>query len=188
MPERFETMLTGGHPNSLGRTVDVVQRVFADNARFAELFDCYRSDDEVVRLRVSSAMKRIERERHDLLVPYIDRLIGEIGELDQPSAQWTLAQLFARLEPDMFPDQRNAALRIMKRNLSEHGDWIVLNHTMQTLFEWSEEDDTLRAWLRPHLERLSKDRRKSVANRANRLLASRWGRVPGKMRVGSVSV
>lgn len=170
MSERFEDMLTGGHPNSLGRTVEVVDAVLADEARFAELFDCYRSNDEVVRLRVSSAMKRVEAERHDLLVPHIDRFIGEIGALDQASAQWTLAHLFDRLKQDLSKAQRDGALAIMRRNLAEHQDWIVLNQTMQVLFDWSKMDEALRGWLRPHLTRLAKDDRKSVAKRASKLL------------------
>ena len=83
MPESLEEMLTGGHSNSLGNTVEVVEIVLASPSRFDELFGCYRSSDEVVRLRMSNAMKRIEAERHDLLVPYVDRFISEIGELDQ---------------------------------------------------------------------------------------------------------
>ncbi len=166
MAERFEDMLTGGHPNSLGRTVEAVEMVLADPARFEELFSCYRSDDAVVRLRVSNAMKRIEAERHDLLVPYIDRLIGEVGALDQASAQWTLAQLFARLAGDMNKDQRAGALTIMKRNLASHDDWIVLNTTIETLSAWAAEDGDLSEWLRPHLQHLSTDSRKSVAKRA----------------------
>jgi hypothetical protein len=59
MNETFEAMLAGGHPNSLGRTVEVVDLVLADRDRLAELFQCYFSADEVVRLRVSSAMKRV---------------------------------------------------------------------------------------------------------------------------------
>ena len=43
-------MLTGGHPNSLGRTIEVVETVLADEARMEELFGCYGSVDEVVRL------------------------------------------------------------------------------------------------------------------------------------------
>ena len=34
----------------------------------------------------SNAMKRVEAEQHDLLVPYIDRFIEQIGALDQASA------------------------------------------------------------------------------------------------------
>lgn len=171
MPEHFEAMLTGGHPNSLGRTVEVVSCVLADESRFAELFACYHSEDEVVRLRVSNAMKRIEKARHDLLVPYLDRFIDEIGALDQPSAQWTLAQLFMVLERDMSADQRGRALAILKRNIAKHSDWIVLNFTMEALFNWSADDPALRDWLIPHLERCAGDTRKSVAKRANKYLA-----------------
>ncbi len=164
-------MLTGGHPNSLGRTVDVVDAVLAAPERFEELFGCYRSADEVVRLRTSSAMKRVEAERHDMLVPYIDRFIGEIGELDQASAQWTLAQLFQRLAGDFTGLQRKGALKILQRNIAEHGDWIVLNTTMETLGDWAGADAALKKWLRPHLKRLAGDARKSVAGRARKLLA-----------------
>ena len=176
MSEPFETMLTGGHPNSLGRTVEVVDTVLADPSRMEELFLCYQSADEVVRLRVSNALKRIEAERHDLVLPYIDRLITQIGALDQPSAQWTLAQLFDRFAGDMTKEQRAGALAIMQRNLAEHDDWIVLNTTIETLATWSQTDPSLEAWLRPHLERLSKDPRKSVSKRASKHLRASSGR------------
>lgn len=170
MAEPFEEMLTGGHPNSLGRTIEVVEAVLAEPGRFDELFECYSSTNEVVRLRVSSAMKRVEAARHDLLLPYIDRFIKEIGALDQASAQWTLAQLFERLAGDLSDTQRAAALEIMKRNLAHHQDWIVLNHTTETLAKWAEEDPALKAWLLPQLKRLCSDPRKSVAKRAEKKL------------------
>ncbi|MEL6374275.1 MAG: hypothetical protein AAFR04_09930 [Pseudomonadota bacterium] len=172
MPEAFEEMLTGGHPNSLGRTLEVVELVLADPNRFRELFDCYASKDEVVRLRTSNAMKRVESKRHDLLVPYIDRFIIEIGELDQASAQWTLAQLFDRLSSDMDKRQKASALEIMKRNLAKHDDWIVLKSSIDTLSRWAVDDQGLRKWLEPHLQRLSDDRRKIVASRATKALKS----------------
>ncbi|MEM8772373.1 MAG: hypothetical protein AAGD92_12045 [Pseudomonadota bacterium] len=168
--EPFEDMLTGGHPNSLGRTIEVVETVLAKPDRFEELFRCYRSDDAVVRLRVSNAMKRVEAERHDLLVPYIDRFIDEIGNLDQPSAQWTLAQLFDRLAGDMTKAQRTGALKIMKRNLDNHDDWIVLNATIETLASWAVDDGPLKKWIKPRLQRLAADKRKSVASRSKKKL------------------
>lgn len=169
----FEDQLTGGHPNSLGNTIAVVETVLAQPERFAELYACYRSDDEVVRLRVSNAMRRVEAENHALLVPYIDRFIKEIGALDQPSAQWTLAKLFEALWRDMSDNQKQGALLIMKRNLAEHDDWIVLNNSMQVLFDLAgkHKDQDLVDWLAPHLERLKDDPRKSVASRAKKLLA-----------------
>lgn len=175
MAETFEQMLTGGHPNSLGRTVEVVDLVLADPERVNELFACYRSHDEVVRLRTSSAMKRIEAVRRDLVLPLVDRLIDEIGNLDQASAQWTLATLFGRMKNDLSEEQQAGALAIMKRNLAGHSDWIVLNTTMETLAIWSSDNPALKRWLKPHLERLAGETRKSVAGRARKMLAKHYG-------------
>ena len=166
----FEQLLTGGHPNSLGNTEQVVEAVLDDPSRFDELFNCYFSDDEIVRLRTSSAMKRIYHGDKKLLLPYIDRFLEEISAIDQASAQWTLAQLFSWLKPDMDEKQKAQAEKILRRNLSDHHDWIVLNNTMETLADWSSNDDGLRKWLLPHLIRLSEDSRKSVANRATKWL------------------
>ena len=175
MPEFFETMLSGGHPNSLGRTIEVVDCVLADPSRLDELFACYRSSDEVVRLRVSNAMKRVAAEDLHLLVPFIDSLIVEIGELDQASAQWTLAQLFLRLEYHLSPEQRAGALAVMKRNLASHDDWIVLNQTLETLSRWAIADPALKDWLKPYVERLAAEPRKSIAKRAARVRQSLYG-------------
>ena len=175
MREPFEQMLTGGHHNSLGRTIEVVDLVLADPDLFPELFATYQSQDEVVRLRTSNAMRRVEAVRHDLLVPYIDRFIEEIGALDQASAQWTLAVLFNLLRGDMDATQQAGALAVMKRNLVEHNDWIVLNNIMETLTDWAADVPDLADWLAPHLERLKKDPRKSVAARARKFAARLQG-------------
>lgn len=168
--ESFETMLTGGHHNSLGRTVEVFETVLADPARLIDVYSCYFSEDEVVRLRTSSVMKRVSQAHPAWLVPYIDRFLTEISAIDQASTQWTLAILFEALAKDMSTAQRKQATAHLKHNLATHNDWIVLNYTMQTLADWSAGDDALRAWLMPHLERLSGDKRKSVAKRASKLL------------------
>ena len=169
--EPFEVILSGGHPNSLGRTLEVVDAVLEDPERLGDLFLCYFSKDEVVRLRTSNGVKRICKEHPGWLVPYIDRLIGEIASINQASTQWTLANLFEMLRPEMREEQVAAAEAIMKHNLEHHYDWIVLNNTMQTLSDWAVEDAALKEWLLPHLERLRSDDRKSVAGRATKMLA-----------------
>lgn len=168
-------MLSGGHPNSLGRAEEVAEIVLADPGRLGELFDTYRSDDAVVRLRVSSALKRIAKARPELLVPEIDRLLVEPGEIDQPSARWTFALLMGMLADELSPTQHERALAIIKHDLETNDDWIVQNTTMQVLAEWAEEDPDLREWLLPHLERFTQSPRKSVSGRARKLLA-RFGR------------
>lgn len=168
----FEAMLTGGHPNSLGRTLEVVEAVLADRERLRALYSCYFSEDEVVRLRVSNAMKRVCQQNPDWLLPFVDGLLSDISGIDQASTQWTLALLFDMLRADLSDDQQARAQAIMQRNLAEHNDWIVLNNSMQVLTEWARNDETLRAWLLPHLVRLQDDPRKSVAKRATKYHAA----------------
>ena len=168
----FETRLTGGHPNSLGNTIEVVEEVLAENDLFDELFNCYFSTDEIVRLRVSNAMKRLCRADKSLLIPYIDRFLNEISQIDQPSTKWTLANLFELLDKDFSPQQFVSAKSIIKKNLADETDWIVLNNSMETLAKWSKADEALKDWLYPHLERLSDDSRNSVSKRAKKLLAT----------------
>ncbi len=172
----FETMLRGGHPNSLGRTVEVVEMVLANEQWLPLLFDCYRSDDPVVRLRTSNALKRVTREQPAWLLPFVDRLLDEIAAIDQDSTRWTLANLFQLLATRMSPAQRRRATAVMQHNLDTCHDWIVLNRTMETLGEWARDDARLERWLQPRLERLTGDTRKSVARKAVRTMAALAGR------------
>ena len=162
----FEKMLTGGHPNSLGRTLEVVEIVLADRSRLVDLLDCYRSADEVVRLRTSNAVKRVTVEHPDWTVKHMDRLQSEIAAIDQPSTQWTLALLFDLTWNGLSEGQRERALAIMRTNLGGHDDWIVLNNSMKVLAK----RDPDRAALRPLVERRRNDPRKSVASQAAKAL------------------
>ncbi len=168
----IETRLTGGHPNSLGNTVEVVDDVLANPEMLEELFNCYFSDDEVVRLRTSNGLKRICKVKPSWLIPYVDRLLEEISEIDQASTQWTLADLFGMLTNDMTDAQMAKAMTILKRNLTSHDDWIVLNQTMATLGKWAVGNDSLKRWMIPHLRSHALDKRKSVSKRAQKLLVT----------------
>ena len=81
-----------------------------------------------------------------------------------------MAQLFLELQHELNDKQREQAIIVMQRNLETWDDWIVLNNTVQTLGEWSVDRPDLKAWLQPHLERLAKDKRKSVAKKAGGFL------------------
>jgi hypothetical protein len=167
--ESFETMLTGDHPNSLGRTVEVVSIVLKNEEKLAELYACYFSKDEVVRLRTSNAMKRICAEHPEWLVPYLDKFISEVAGIKQASTQWTLAQLFNSLASRMSEGQKKKAVKVMKQNLEASNDWIVQNQTMQTLADWATTDEALKEWLEPQLDNLADDERKSVSGRDKKL-------------------
>ena len=178
MTESFEAMLSGGHPNSLGRTVEVTELVLADTsgAKLKELFGCYKSKDEVVRLRTSNALKRITKERPELIRPYLPKFLSQITKLDQASAQWTLADIFGMMGDSMTAKQLGKAKAHLLTNLQSHDDWIVLNQTIKTLLMWAKgkksipADPELAAAMLPELRRLSKDSRKSVAKTASKAL------------------
>lgn len=168
----FEAMLSGGHPNSLGRTEEVVDLVLAERQMLSELFSCYFSADAVVRLRTSSAMKRITIAHPDWTMDFMDRLQDDVAAIDQASTQWTLALIFEVTRHLLTDGQRARAIAIMQNNLATHDDWIVLNNSMKILGAWADDDEELRIWLRPHARRLAKDSRRSVASNARKLLQS----------------
>ena len=80
-------MLLGRHPNSLSNTVEVVEIVLSDRALLEKLYNCYFSQDEVMRLRTSNAMKRICQSQPQWLIPYLNRFLTEVSQIQQASAQ-----------------------------------------------------------------------------------------------------
>jgi len=93
-----------------------------------------------------------------------------VERLKQPSAQWSVGQMLLAIGPLLSTLERERAIALMKSHIEESGDWIVLNHTMETLAQWAVDDSELETWLLPHLPRFAADSRKSIAKRAQRLL------------------
>lgn len=173
--EPFADMLGGGHPNSLGRTEEVVGLVQADRARLDELFVAMDDPDEVVRMRVGDALEKVCREQPGWFVAHVGRLLGDFGRIEQPSVQWHVAQMLRHLRSDLSGDQAQRATELLQRNLTTSTDWIVLNVTMDVLTEWANHAPPLAGWLGPELERLRHDKRKSVAKSASKRLAELAG-------------
>lgn len=166
----YEKTLSGGHPNSLGKTIWVVDDILTDRKKLNDLYACYFSKDPVVRLRVSNAFKRICKEKPGWVAEYIDQFINEISNIDQASTKWTLATLFLLLKNYMSSKQKAASIKIMKNNL-HYPDWIVQNITADTLAVYAENDVKLKQWLIPELKKLSKGKYKSVARRSDKLIS-----------------
>jgi hypothetical protein len=83
--------------------------------------------------------------------------------------------MLQHLRPTLSDDQAVRATELLQRNLARSSDWIVLNVTMDILAQWTEHHPALKTWLVRELDRLSRDRRKSVAKRASRHHASLTG-------------
>ena len=171
MNTNYVEQLTGGHPNSLGNTIAVVDHVLA-NHTFNELLACYDSDNEVVRLRVSNAVKRVYQVKPEWVEAHIDTFLNKTSKINQPSTWWTMSQLFLWMSDKMTDSQRGQAKEIVKNYLDSTQDWIVENTAMDVLAEWSTEDQELKVWLRPRLDKYARSSRKSVANRAKKILAT----------------
>lgn len=168
MSSEFESDLAGGHPNSLGNTVLVAERVNADRSLVDELIQTYSSADDVVRLRVSSALKRVALEHPEWVHERLAVIEQWVAHWKQPSAQWSLAEMYRTLSGLLTRDQYDNAVAVMKGHLASSTDWIVINHTLETLAQWARSDDELREWLIPELWRYSDETRKSIAGKARR--------------------
>lgn len=170
MTEPFTDLLAGGQPNSLGRTHEVVDLVLANRGRLEELFVALGNPDPLVRLRVGDALEKVCREQSEWFVAHVDRLIDDVGRIEQPSVQWHVAQMLDHLRDDLSEEQALRATALLKDNLAGSTDWIVLNVTMDVLVGWAASDQQLARWLAPVLEALRGDPRASVAKRAARRL------------------
>ena len=172
MKEKFETMLRGGHPNSLGCTLEVVDIILNDEESLDYLFECYSSNDATVRLRVSNAFKRIFRRKPNWFVGCVNKFQSLIPTLNQPSAEWTLAQLHLEFCYLLTEEQKATAINISKEQLENSKDWIVIIQTMNFLEKMAQEDNGLRNWLLIKLALISKDKRKAVSKKATEILKS----------------
>jgi len=76
------------------------------------------------------------------------------------------------VEVELTPEQRTAACRILKRNLAEKKDWIVVRSSMETLAKLSQDDDQLRTEVLVILKELLADRHPSTVARARTLVAA----------------
>jgi hypothetical protein len=167
----FEQRLMGGHPNSLGNTIAVVDEILKEKEKLIELYKCYFSSDAVVRLRTSNAWKRIAKHDISLFLPFLDQFILEISKIDQASTKWTLANLFDYSFTHMTPDQRKKATEILKNNLLTEKDWIVRKNTMDTLGKWAKKDHALKIWIIPELTKLKTETKKIVPRTAEKWLS-----------------
>ena len=172
MREKFETMLSGGHHNSLGRTLEVVDIILNDEGSLKYLFECYSSSDATVRLRVSNAFKRIFRQNPNWFIEYVDKFQTIIPTLKQSSAEWTLAQLHLEFCDLLTAKQLTTAINLSKEQLKNSKDWIVIIQTMNFLEKMAREDKFLREWLVIKLDLISKDKRTAVKKKANKIINS----------------
>lgn len=152
--------------------------MLAHPARLEELFATMAGSDEVVRMRVGDALEKVCRKQPGWFAAHVDRLCSDLGQVEQPSVQWHVAQMLDHLRSGLSAGLAQRATELLQRNLTRSRDWIVLNVTMDVLTKWALRDAALARWLAPELQRLRQDGRKSVAKRASKRLAEIAGTRP----------
>jgi len=166
----FEDTLTGGHPNSLGKTIEVVNKVLKEPDKIDNLFECYKSKNETVRLRTSNAFKRIFREKTILFENWKKRFIEYVANINQPSAKWTTIQLL-----DEFFEYLNEKEKIQSRHicldyLRNENDWIVINRSIIFMRNHKELFDFSDTSLKKLIKSFESDQRKSISRNVVKLL------------------
>lgn len=170
MEESFESILmAGGKLNTLGRAGEVLQEVLADRARLDELFGCISDEDAWVRMRAIDTFEKVAREHPTWVELYLDRLLGEIATIDQPSIRWHLAEIWG--EVALTTIQRTQAIGLMKQWLATTSvDWIVAANCMKTLTAFTNQGYLSAAELLPLLKIQQGHHSKSVVKKATDLL------------------
>ena len=166
----FEQSLKGGHPNSLGNTLEVVDAVLGNTDKMEDLFLCYQSDDETVRLRTSNAFKRIFRAKHDLFKKWKQRFFKEVAEIDQPSAKCTTIQIFDELFDQLDEKEKTQSVEICLRYLRNEKDWIVINQSLNFIRNHLERFDFKDPEMMKLLNFFVDDERKSISKNAEKLI------------------
>ena len=166
----FEQSLKGGHPNSLGNTLEVVDAVLGNTDKLEDLFLCYQSDDETVRLRTSNDFKRIFRAKPELFNEWKKRFIKEIAEIDQPSAKWTTIQILDELFDQLDEKEKTQSVEICMRYLRIEKDWIVINQSLNFMRNHLERFDFKDPEMMKLLNYFVDDKRKSISKNAEKLI------------------
>ena len=165
----FEQSLKGGHPNSLGNTLEVVYAVLGNTDKMEDLFLCYQSDDETVRLRTSNAFKRIFRAKPDLF---------KNGKTIYQGSCWNWST-FCKM--DLNPDfkwtfwsigwkGKTQSVEICLRYLRNEKDWIVINQSLNFIRNHLERFDFKDPEMMKLLKNFVNDERKSISKNAEKLI------------------
>jgi hypothetical protein len=172
MKTDFINLLTGGNKNSLGNTVKVVNIVLKKKSTVNDLFKCYLSEDRIMKMRASNALKRVFREKPDWFKDSVPSFFKYVPLASYCAAEWTFAQLFSEFDQVLDTDERKKAISQVKKYIKVSDDWIVLNQSMKALELWSVNDKTLSKWLKTNLQPLTKDKRKSVSAKAKKIISN----------------
>lgn len=167
-----EVLAVGGEANSLGRASEVVDAVLSDRARLDELYACVFADDAWLVMRAIDSFEKVCSVHPEWIEPYIDAILNDLTPSTQPSVQWHLAQIFAKVQ--LTSEQEARAIEWLTSLLTTtQVDWIVSVNSMKALLKFYNDErvggDTLLPLFTLQQEHASKTVRKKAAEFTARL-------------------
>jgi len=165
--ERLAGTLRGGDRRSIGQADVVVAVVRRQPARFAELWDCLRHDEPLVRMRAADALEKLSRDDRDALAPYKDVLLARSLDDGTAEMRWHLVAMISRLPLDA--DEAKGAVSYLDDLLRHDPSRIVRVTALQAAADICSTHPALKDVFRDMLDRARASKSPSVKARARKI-------------------
>lgn len=160
--------LSGGDLRSIGRSDEVVKEVQKNPKLFKELFELIFDSDPLVRMRASDAVEKIATENHDILIPYKDKIINKMTNINQQEVRWHNAQLISYL--DLNDSEEKKVIKILNYWIDSEKSNIVKVFSMQALADIAEKNPDLKSSIINRIKLIIKTGAHSQIARGKKLL------------------
>lgn len=160
--------LLGTDRRSIGKANEVAAQILVDPTLFAPVFEGMLGEDDVLRMRCADVIEKVTLTRADLLVPYKERLIHEVAQIDQQEVRWHLAQLFSRLQ--LSSDERAEVAAILTGFMQDKSS-IVRTFSMQALADLALQDEALRPSIVAQIDQWTVTGSPAMRSRGRKLIA-----------------
>jgi len=159
--------LASGPPRGLGCANAIVAEALHSSDVLAELVAAAQDKRAVVAIRAANALKKVQQERPNLLVPFTKKILRSALECEELRARWNLTRVVGLLP--LRGRDRALAIELMFEALrSESG--LLRTFGMQGLVDFSAEDVALRTRVRPIVEEFAENGTAAMRARARKLL------------------
>jgi len=162
------SLLSEGKQNSLGKVIEVFDKVVAEELDVNSVYNLYRYEDQIVSMRVSNVLKRLWRNDEKFIIPLIETFIKDAKVLQNPTFRWTLSQIYKELFQYLTPTQKVELLAEVKRNLLIGDDWIMLAQSLDTLIFAHKKGFSIQDVMSV-IEALEIDHRKVIRNKIEKI-------------------
>ena len=159
--------LASGSLRGLGCANTVVAEALQYPDVLAELVAAAQDKRAVVSIRAANALKKVQQEQPDLLVPFTRKILRSALECEDLRTRWNLTRVVGRLP--LRGRDRALGIELMFEALrSESG--FLRTFAMQGLVDFSADDAALRLRVRPIVEQFAENGTAAMRARARKLL------------------